>query len=783
MPDSKLNSTGTNIIIKPGRAFDDVNLRKSLTVYGNKSGQRKGKIILAENNRTLIFEPYKSFAEGEVVTVELKNNLKTTVGEKVPGLRYSFETSQIDINKKIKSNWEKYFEFFNTGLNVYSKQAFKTLAGSSDNTKKIYTVQKDSLPEDFPEIIVNSINNPVPGYIFLTPFGYPHPVPSTYLIITDNYGTPIFYRRTGAERTLDFKKQANGVLTYYQNGKYYVMNNSYNIIDSLTMQNGYTTDLHECLVLENGHSLMMCYDRQYIAMDTVVEGGDPNALVTGVVFQELDENKYVVFQWRSWDHYQITDATYDVVLTGPTVDYVHSNAIEKDYDGNYLLSNRHLDEITKIDSATGEIIWRLGGKYCENNQFTFTNDPTGFSHQHDIRRLSNGNITLFDNGNLHDPPFSRAVEYSLDEINKTATLVWEYRNNPETYSVAMGSVKELDGKNFIVGWGLNNTPPAISEITPDGSVALSLSIPDTLVNYRSFKFPWKTDLFVTNPDSLLFGTATIGDYIVRPLKIINNSDRKIEINGLLNRDSSFIVVTTLPITISPYGNSAIKVVFKPDKPGDHFDDLHLQWNTMNERVAQVVPMRGKGEPVIPVELTSFTASASDKSVTLSWATASENNNSGFEIERKIKEGNWENIGFVNGQGTTTRPSTYTYTDDNVKAGTYSYRLKQVDFNGSFSYSELIEATVNAPIKFSLNQNYPNPFNPTTNISFAIPEEGWVSLKVYNILGCLVNTLLDKKMIAGSYNTNFNGENFPSGVYVFTLSVNDNFESKKMVLLK
>jgi hypothetical protein len=781
VPGSRLNSTGTSIIIKPGDTFDNLNLHNSLTVTGNIGGEYKGKIILAENSRTLIFKPYRKFAEGEIVTVELNNNLKTISGNPVPGLHYSFETSRIDLNKRIKSDPEKYFDFFNVSLEVHNKRV-SNITGSLNSPQKFYTVQKDSLPKDFPEIIVDSINNPAPGYIFLTPFGYPRPIPSTYLIIIDNFGIPIFYRRTGAERTLDFKKQANGMLTYYQDGKYYVLDNSYNIIDSLTMQNGYTTDLHECAALKNGHFLMMCYDRQYVAMDTVVEGGNPNALVTGVVFQELDENKNVVFQWRSWDHYQITDATYDVVLTGATVDYVHGNAIEKDYDGNFLLSNRHLDEITKIDSATGKIIWRLGGKYCENNQFTFINDPIGFSHQHDIRRLPNRNITIFDNGNLHSPPFSRAVEYSLDETNKTATLVQEYRNNPETYSVAMGSARKLDNQNLIVGWGLNNTPPAISEVTPDGLVTMHLSIPDTMVNYRAFKFPWKTNLFVTSPDSLLFGTVTVGDYIVQPLNIINNSDREIEINGLINRDSSYIVITTLPITIPPYGNSPIKVVFKPDKPGDHFDDLHLQWNKLNERIVQVVPVIGKGEPVIPVELTSFTASLTNESVILEWSTVTENNNRGFEIERK-KQIEWESIGFVDGRGTNTKPNTYTFTDDEIKVGIYSYRLKQIDFNGSFNYSGVINVNVNTPFKFSLNQNYPNPFNPTTKINFIIPEEGKVSLKVYNILGHLVNTLIDKKMTAGSYSINFSAENLPSGIYVYTLSANNYFDSQKMMLLK
>ncbi len=784
VPGSKLNSKETNIIIKPGNEFDKSYIARpsSITVTGNKSGIHRGKIILAEDNRTLIFKSYEKFTNSETVTVQL-NNLKTSSGKQIPNLNYSFETSEIDLNEQIKSNPEKYSEFLSSqfGIEKNFLQPWKIF--KNFHNLKTYTVQHDSFPEDFPEITVDSINNPAPGYIFLAPFGYPKSIESTYLIITDNYGVPVFYKKTGAETTHNFKKQANGLLTYFQITKDYVMDSSYNIIDSLTMQNGYSTDLHECLILENGYSFLMCYDQQRIRMDTIVGGGNPNALVNGIVIQELDENKNVIFQWRTWDHFKITDATYDVNLTGSTVDYVHGNAIEVDNDGNLLLSFRHLDEVTKIDIQTGDIIWRLGGKYCKNNQFTFTNDSIGFSHQHDVRRLTNGNITVFDNGNLHSQPFSRAIEYRLDEINKTATLVREYKNNPQTYSVAMGSNQRLGNDNMLVGWGLTNSPPTISEITPAGDVTLYLNIPSALVNYRASKTPWKTNLFVASPDTLFFGNVNLSDSSEQYFDIINNSSQEIEINGLLNRDSSYKVMTSLPIIIPAFSDLTIGVIFKPSVEGDHFDDLHLQWNRTNERIAQVLPMRGTGRPIIPVELSSFTASAPGESVMLNWTTATETNVFKFEIERKGIQTNWESIGFVNGHGTTTEPIAYSFTDNNIESGTYSYRLNQIDINGTFYQSEVVEINVIIPLKFTLHQNYPNPFNPTTKISFTIPEAGIVYLKVYDVLGRLVKTLLSKRMQKGNQEINFDGETFANGVYVYTLKINNFFDSKKMILLK
>jgi hypothetical protein len=126
-----------------------------------------------------------------------------------------------------------------------------------------------------------------------------------------------------------------------------------------------------------------------------------------------------------------------------------------------------------------------GGK---NNQFTFINDSIGFSHQHAIRRLPNRNITLFDNGNFHLPQFSRAVESKLDEENKTVTLVWQYRNTPDNYGVAMGYVDRLPNGNTLIGWGVSN--PSVTEVNSEGTKLLELSLPDNVVSYRAYRFVW-----------------------------------------------------------------------------------------------------------------------------------------------------------------------------------------------------------------------------------------------------------------------------------------------------
>jgi len=196
--------------------------------------------------------------------------------------------------------------------------------------------------------------------------------------------------------------------------------------------------------------------------------------------------------------------------------------------------------------------------------------------------------------------------------------------------------------------------------------------------------------------------------------------------------------------------------------------------------------------IVPVELLSFTSSVIDKDVTLNWQTASETNNQGFEVQKfndsKIEKlQDWEIIGFVNGNGTTTAPQAYSFVDENLPAGKYQYRLNQIDFDGTFEYSNTIEVEINSPTKFSLEQNYPNPFNPTTNIQYAISSRQFVTLKVYDVLGKEIATLVNEEKSAGSYEVDFNPESsirYPaSGIYFYQLKAGDYIETKKMILMK
>jgi hypothetical protein len=187
--------------------------------------------------------------------------------------------------------------------------------------------------------------------------------------------------------------------------------------------------------------------------------------------------------------------------------------------------------------------------------------------------------------------------------------------------------------------------------------------------------------------------------------------------------------------------------------------------------------------IIPVELTSFSASTANGTVVLNWATATETNNSGFEVQRSTDKISYSNIGFVNGYGTTAEPKSYSFTDNTVNSGAYYYRLKQIDYNGAFEYSNVIEVEVGAPDNFSLEQNYPNPFNPSTVISYQMPVNGNVVLKIYDVLGNEVTTLVNEFKEAGKYSIEFDASILGSGIYFYTITAGNFTSTKKMTLIK
>ena len=228
--------------------------------------------------------------------------------------------------------------------------------------------------------------------------------------------------------------------------------------------------------------------------------------------------------------------------------------------------------------------------------------------------------------------------------------------------------------------------------------------------------------------------------------------------------------------------------YYPAITGDGAGGAIVTWYDYRNNNNDIYASKVSSDGVLPVELTTFTSTqGKDNTVVLNWTTATEVHNYGFEVERKVVgevSVNWNSIGFLAGAGTTNAPKEYSFIDKNFNIGRYSYRLKQIDRDGQFKYSQEVEVTVReVPKVFALEQNFPNPFNPSTMIGYQLPAANHVSLKVYDVIGRVVATLVDEIKEAGTYTVHFDGSKLSSGIYFARLQSGDKVQMKKMQLLK
>jgi len=353
----------------------------------------------------------------------------------------------------------------------------------------------------YPGYKITAYDTSSKGYYFTCPInkqpGQKHVVPSQ--LILDGQGRVIYFKIfTNAASIADLKIWPNGQMSYSCKNKFYLMDSSFAVIDSVSIKNGYTPDLHDMQILPNGHFLLMGTETDtmdlsgYPYFNHNGSPGSKTALVTCGLIQEQDKNKNVVFEWHARDHYAFDDVDSTDLSSTTNVDWTHFNAFAFDNDSNILLSVRWFNEITKISRKDGSIIWRFGGK---RNQFTFLNDTNRFVGQHDIRRISNGDITLFDNGKSYPFHPATAREYKLGETQHTANLVWSYIDNPKDYSLATGNVQRNPNGNTLVDYGIvTNANKVFNAVNAAGSKVFEIAFDDSLVSARSYYYqslPWK----------------------------------------------------------------------------------------------------------------------------------------------------------------------------------------------------------------------------------------------------------------------------------------------------
>lgn len=398
---------------------------------------------------------------------------------------------------------------------------------------------RDYLPADFPQNKTALYGETTPGYFVVATLNFAggnH----DFLQILDHEGTPIFYRRVTA---MDFKRQQDSLYTYrnLEDGTFVTLDDRFRVVDVFDFPDA---DGHEFLVRENGGRVFFVLDRDTVDMSELVEGGKDSAIVLDYRLVEVNRDGDVVFDWKGLDHYQVTDASRENNLAANVIDYMHPNSVEIDHDGAYLISSRNLDEITKIDPATGEIVWRFGGS---QNDFTFVNDSLRFSRQHMFRRLPDGTYSLFDNGVYFDPEISRGLIYEIDEAKMKATLIEEYLPPNNLFARVMGSFHMLND-HPIVGYSSGDSPTVV-EYSSEGDVVFTMEFlqgnPHNYNFYRAFKSDIGVYNFEADRNTLYYRRD--GD--VQPAPLINtHTDDTLVVQAAISERGSYELVepTVLP---------------------------------------------------------------------------------------------------------------------------------------------------------------------------------------------------------------------------------------------
>ncbi|NQT24798.1 aryl-sulfate sulfotransferase [candidate division KSB1 bacterium] len=789
------------------------NLNSFIDVSGNESGTSSGQAVISSDEKTIIFKPDNPFHAGERVSVRIA---PVEIGQNQSCLDSVFHFS---VGHEMEPS-----------MILDDQMEIKPTQVIASQMKDPVVINGVSIPSDFPWVDITVNDNPDSGYIFISHLG-----DEFYNMILDNNGAPIWYHKTQSFGS-DFKVQKNGLITArtlygYGNARFIAMDSTYAIVDTFYAPPGYLMNDHDILLLDNGHYLCIADDYRRMDLSGIVEDGHPNAFVTGNTVVEMDGDDNPVFIWRCWDYFtDITDAEH-VNLSYQTVDYVHMNAVDLDLDGHILISSRHLSEVTKINRETGEIIWRLGGV---NHQFEWTNDEDGISYQHDIRVLPNGNYTVFDNGVHHDPPHSRALEFSVDTSAGTATRIWEYRESPDRYATFAGNVQRLPSGNTLINWAMPRYPKP-TEVRPDGSKAFEMDFTDKTDCYRIFRFPWqgnasKPYLMIEPGTSWItllfnkFGDPDVAHYNIyggtqnHPNEIIATSTESfIHLTDLTNNERYYFRIkaeNTQGVESAFSNEETIQIQFtEPEenlvRNGDFSQGLLFwDWNVTdglaNHEINALgelhfqIQTGGAGTRDIQAKQQNIQL-IQDRTYQLKFdAYADAGRTVEFEI---IKEGelpiNYSQMGltFLN---QIPQHFSHDFVMDHPSeiAAQIVLNVGGSDLDVYIDNISLKEVTSDVsdrvdsiPEKFHLSQNYPNPFNPETRIRYTIPRQSHVTLSIYNITGQLIDILIDSHQNSGEYSQTWNASDYRSGVYYYRLKVSTIkghriFENvKKMIFIK
>jgi hypothetical protein len=481
--------------------------------------------------------------------------------------------------------------------------------------------------------------------------------------------------------------------------------------------------------------------------------------------------------------------------------------INKTSDGGFIITGERepvwamgfYGWIVKTD-ANGNPVWNK--IYTKGGLYGIQECSDGFISAGTTHSVSNGNegwVMKTDlNGNLI---WNKLIsETSLDEvitsINKTADggYILGGRTNSNSdqgsgWLVKLESDQPVSNTNFSENFD-GVTPPAL----PQGWSGVVKVLPaNTIAEVKTF----------------LHGSPPSSPNAIFLMNGLNGSNGQLDANAFVALVSPMVTVPGDGGTFSFYalGGNPIKVGTMTDPADTNTFTLIQEFPLSFDFVQYTVHISGAGNKyivlkhgntsgvsplfidnvsftaIVPVEMTSFTASVINNGVILNWRTATEVNNRMFEVQRRKDDQEFSVIGIVNGSGTTSEPRNYSFNDNNIEAGEYIYRLRQIDFDGTYSYSNPVNAIITNPESYTLDQNYPNPFNPSTTIKYQIPESGFVTLKIYDLLGNEITSLVSENQTRGNYEVKFDAGSLSSGIYIYQVRVNNFTATRKMSLIK
>lgn len=629
-----------------------------------------------------------------------------------------------------------------------------------------------------------------------------------YVAPTDTFGFKLVAPIPGAgpNSRVTIKPAANKNVTIEGNGLYVFLflNVSYLTLDGVGLTGTTTLTLHSfynagfifntCLDFQNNSDHNVIQNITFIADDYTRVGGGPNFYTldgfTVTPDSNLIQNNFIKkggYPIYVSGYYANLKAVGNIIRgnkIGSEVDSLLGWAIQLERCQNTIVENNILQNL-KLTPTSGEILqiginsWEGLGDIIRNNIVRNIKANAGYSSVGILLSGSSGGIG--SNNQVYNNMVYDIQSTSTQFDSRVAGIqIWR-QDNPKIYYNTV----------YLSGTGSS----------PRGSAALYISSNCTNVEA-------KNNIFVNTRNESPYVASAIYDY--------GSGSLTSDYNDLYYEPSTYNCLVRVGMTkyntLASWQATGKDLHSYNEMPHFASTDLHLNWGYATMIDGHATPIAGittdfDGEPrnaltpdigadegvVVPVELTSFTANANGAEVILNWSTATELNNYGFEIQRKAFGGEFATVAFVKGQGTTTQQNQYTFAEQNLDEGKYFYRLKQMDYGGQFSYSQIVEVDVRMLDNYTLEQNYPNPFNPTTTIGYVLQEKSNARLTLLNSLGEEIAVLVNEEQDKGYHKVEFNSANLSSGVYFYQMLVSalqskDGkagafVQTKKMILLR